>query len=294
MKKQIVFAFLLVFVMASSASAFFVMDETGTKRTNSQGTDVAFPMAVKMILPSGWTADFSQGGQVHLGNVSWGNEDTWTEAMRSVGEQARYYTSFDPDEQRVLFTPLPPEKPVNQAGVAMDDLALMSLPVKDMPCGTARDENTVYYNENEGYFICRNGELSSLTQTALFGANQVPTPATKAAQEAKAPKVTTFGPAAELVTPAPPRVQMIVQKPLPKFYIGPGSFRTQLKTLVKEHGYTLKWRHPNDVLLDTSVTLNASFKDFIEIVARQFEAAGYRFKFELYTGNKILVVKEKK
>lgn len=102
---------LLLTHMGSTASAFYVLDDSGKTRSQSRGHDVPFAHALKMIVPleQGWELVVEGDGGLSLKDVSWGDEETWEEAVLSVAEQADSDVVFDFEAKKLYIKRNPPE-----------------------------------------------------------------------------------------------------------------------------------------------------------------------------------------
>lgn len=277
MVKRILPLILIYLIMLSTpgtnANAYFVLDQSGKEVSKSEGTDVPFPFAVKMILPApDWTIHYEVGEVPYPGKVSWGQEITWTEALRSVGRQANYRTEISKVDKTVSFFALPqPSLPVqNEAG-------LQEQPVATMRCGLDENEGSIYLSDYHEFYLCRNRKLVPLTKMASLNGDDI---------ESTAEDLPEDKPEAKEISPAEPKYLFTLQ---------PGSLSQQLTKLAQDHGYKLGWEYPKDILLKYPVSTEDTFLGFIEEIADKLHESGRQIRFLIYSdmpGNPLIVVKE--
>jgi hypothetical protein len=247
---------LLLLLNASTAFAFYVLDASGKTRSQSRGHDVPFAHALKMIIPQGWNIVSEGGLELSLKDVSWGDEDTWEEAVLVAAKQADSEVRFDFDAKTVhVQRNIPKNIPLKAAEPALQAQAQGVAP--GLAPGQGATPGTAP------------APAQSLPLASAPGA--APTPAA-------VPLLTgeNFLALAELSQ---------------QWDLTPGRIKTQIEKWSVKAGYQVIWEASRDYEIGVNARFTGPFRQAVHGVVESLREAGANIHAKIYEANKVLVIK---
>jgi len=256
MLKNRVFALcvMLFLISVSPASAFYRLDPSGDVRINSEGHKVPFPHALRMIRPnSDWKIEKKGHRGMSLTDVSWGDEETWEEAVVKVAKQADSSVEIDYHAKKIIITrnPAPVKK---ENGPDKGNQKETKKAVDTLAKGL---EDTVESREYKD----------------IVPPKHIVNRKDSTKKNLKIEKVS-------------------LKKKKTKVVLKKGLLKAQIERICKENKYTVLWEYPANIRLDVGLTLHGSFFDCLKEIVSQLRENGSRIAFSIYKKNKLLVVEE--
>jgi len=260
MKKYLILT-LVMLLSTSTATAFYRLDPAGTRRFQSTGVDVAFPHALTMILPTPeWRVVPEGDREISLKDVSWGDEETWEEAVIAVAEQAESKARFNYTDKILYIKRQPPRQiPSQEGGLDFNDLStraeeqsLSEIFQKGQPLLTKQSPLLGLGNFNESLAMSSPSEPLGLgaTATPLDGAN--------------------------------PMV----------WRLAPGGLRSQIYEWAEVAGYQVVWGANKDYQISVSARFDCDFTSAIKTVFDTLYRSGHGIRVTIFEGNHVVRVWE--